>query len=136
MNKTLMLKNDISEIKKITDFLCKVCEENDICNKILCDATLAIEEIFANIVHYAYEDKNEHLVKISIKIGDDNLTLEIIDDGKPFNPLEAPSPDTHAPFEEREVGGLGIHLVRNITDELEYTRVKGKNVLKMKVRLQ
>jgi anti-sigma regulatory factor (Ser/Thr protein kinase) len=136
MNKKLILKNDISEIKNLTDFLCKVCEENDICNKILCDATLAIEEIFANIVHYGYEDKNEHFVEINIKIADDNLALEIIDDGKPFNPLEEPPPKTDTSFEEREVGGLGIHLVRNLMDELEYKQVKGKNVLTMKVRLQ
>lgn len=136
MNKKLILKNDISEIKKLSDFLRKVCEENDICNKIFCDATVAIEEIFANIVHYAYEDKNQHCVEINIKIADDNLAIEIIDDGRPFNPLEESPPKTDTPFEEREVGGLGIHLVRNLMDELVYKQVRGKNLLTMKVRLQ
>ncbi len=136
MNKTFILKNDLAEIKRLTDILCKLCEENNIGNKVLCDVSLALEEIFANIVHYAYEDNEKHLVKIHIKIRDNVFALEIKDDGKPFNPLEVPMTNTEAPFEERKIGGLGIHLVRNLIDELEYKQVKGKNVLSMKVRLQ
>jgi anti-sigma regulatory factor (Ser/Thr protein kinase) len=136
MNKTFILNNDLAEIQRLTDILCKLCEENNIRNKVLCDVTLALEEIFANIVHYAYEDNEEHLVKIHIKIRDNVLALEIKDDGKPFNPLEIPVTNTEAPLEERKIGGLGIHLVRNLIDELEYKQVKGKNVLTMKVRLQ
>jgi anti-sigma regulatory factor (Ser/Thr protein kinase) len=136
MNKTFILKNKLAEIKRLTDILCKLCEENNIRNKVLCDVTLALEEIFANIVHYAYEDNEEHLVKIHIKIRNNVLALEIKDDGKPFNPLEIPITDTEAPFEERKIGGLGIHLVRHLIDELEYKQVKGKNVITMKVRLQ
>jgi anti-sigma regulatory factor (Ser/Thr protein kinase) len=136
MNKTFILKNNLAEIKRLTDILCKLCEENNIRNKVLCDVTLALEEIFANIVHYAYEDNEEHLVKIHIKIRNNVLALEIKDDGKPFNPLEIPITDTEAPFEERKIGGLGIHLVRHLIDELEYKQVKGKNVITMKVRLQ
>ena len=136
MNKTFILKNDLIEIKRLTDILCKLCEENNICNKVLCDVTLALEEIFANIVNYAYEDNKEHLVKIHVKIQDNVLALEIKDDGKPFNPLEIPMTNTQAPFAERKIGGLGIHLVRNLIDELAYKQVKGKNVLTLKIRLQ
>ena len=136
MNKTFILKNDLIEIKRLTDILCKLCEENSICNKVLCDVTLALEEIFANIVNYAYEDNKEHLVKIHVKIQDNVLALEIKDDGKPFNPLEIPMTNTQAPFAERKIGGLGIHLVRNLIDELAYKHVKGKNVLTLKIRLQ
>jgi len=136
MNKTFILKNDLAEIKRLTDILCKLCEENNIGNKILCDVSLALEEIFANIVHYAYEDNKEHLIKIHMKIRDNVFSLEIRDDGKPFNPLEIPLTNTKAPFEERKIGGLGIHLVRNLIDELEYKQNKGDNILTMKVRLQ
>ena len=136
MNKTFILKNDLTEIQRLTDILCKLCEENNICNKVLCDVSLALEEIFANIVHYAYEDNEEHLVKIHIKIHDNLFSMKITDDGKPFNPLEIPATNTEVPFEERKIGGLGIHLVRNLIDELGYKQVKGKNVLTMKIRLQ
>ena len=136
MNKTFILKNDLAEIQRLTDILCKLCEENNIGNRVLCDVSLALEEIFANIVHYAYEDNEEHLVKIHINIRDSLLSLEIKDDGKPFNPLAIPVANTKAPFEERKIGGLGIHLVRNLIDELEYKQNKGNNVLTMKVRLQ
>jgi anti-sigma regulatory factor (Ser/Thr protein kinase) len=136
MDKTFILKNDLTEIKRLTDILCKLCEDNNICNKVLCDVALALEEIFANIVHYAYGDPEEHLVKIHIKIHDNLLSINITDDGKPFNPLEVPKTSTEAALEDREIGGLGIHLVRHLIDKLEYKQVKGKNVLTMKVRLQ
>ena len=136
MNKTFLLKNDLNELKRLTDILCKLCDENNIGNKVLCDVTLALEEIFANIVHYAYEDKEEHLVKIHIKIQDNLFSLNITDDGKPFNPLDVPKTNTDTPFEERKIGGLGIHLVRHLIDKLEYKQVKGKNVLTMQIRLQ
>ena len=135
MNKTFILKNDLNEIKKLTDLLCKLCEKNDTGNKVLCDVTLALEEIFANIVHYAYDDIDEHLVKIHIKIHNNLFSMKIMDDGKPFNPLEVPETNTDVPFEERKIGGLGIHLVRHVIDELDYKYDRGKNVLKMKIRL-
>lgn len=135
MNKTFILKNDLAEIKKLTEFLCKLCEENNICNKILCDVTLAIEEIFTNIVHHAYDDKREHHVEIRIKLSDEEFVLNIIDDGKPFNPLEVLPANIDKPFEERDVGGLGVHLVRSVMDELVYKRNQGKNVLAMRKRL-
>jgi serine/threonine-protein kinase RsbW len=136
MNKTFNLKNDLTEIKKLMDILCKLCEENDIGNKVLCNVTLALEEIFANIVHYAYDDIEEHLVKIHIKINDSLFSMKITDDGKPFNPLEVPETNTNLPFEERKIGGLGIHLVRHLIDEWDYKHTKGKNVLTLKIRLQ
>ena len=136
MNKTFILKNDLNEIKKLTDVLGKLCEENGIGNKVLCDVTLALEEIFANIVHYAYDDIEEHLVNIHINIHDNLFSMKITDDGKPFNPLEFPETNTDLPFEERKIGGLGIHLVRHVIDELDYQHVRGKNVLTMKIRLQ
>jgi serine/threonine-protein kinase RsbW len=58
------------------------------------------------------------------------------DDGKPFNPLDAPEPDTNQLLEERPIGGLGIHLVRKNVDELEYRRQKDKNILIMKLKLK
>ena len=136
MNKTFIFKNDLNEIKRLTDILYKLCEENNFGNKVLCDVTLALEEIFANIVHYAYEDNQEHLVKIHIKIHDNLLSMKITDDGKPFNPLDHPITNTDVPFEDRQIGGMGIHLVRHLIDKLEYKQVKGKNILTMKIHLQ
>lgn len=63
------------------------------------------------------------------------MTAEVEDDGRPFNPLEAPEPDLAAPVEERKVGGLGIHLIRNMMDHLEYRRLQGTNLLVMKKKV-
>jgi serine/threonine-protein kinase RsbW len=62
------------------------------------------------------------------------MKVEVEDDGRPFNPLEAPPPDIGKPLAEREVGGLGIHLVRKMMDELEYRRENDKNLLILKTK--
>ena len=136
MNKTLILKNDLCEIQSITDAVADFGVEKKISDKVICDCILALEEVFSNIVHYAYRDECEHQIEIQINLSAEELVLEIRDDGKPFNPLEIPEPDIAKPFEEREIGGLGIHLVRNSMDQLDYSFKQGKNILTMKKRFR
>ena len=64
------------------------------------------------------------------------MRVAVEDDGEPFNPLEAAEADTSKPLEERAIGGLGVHLVRKLTDALEYQRHEGRNLLVMKKRLR
>lgn len=97
------------------------------------DLQLATEELFENIAHYAYDgDTGE--VELRFSMEKDMATLVFIDSGKPFNPLENEDPKLGLPLEERQPGGLGIFLVRNCMDEMEYSRVDGKNILTIKKR--
>ena len=88
------------------------------------------------MISHGYEDGLEHEICVRISHEDENMKVEVEDDGRPFNPLEAPPPDTGKPLTERQVGGLGIYLMREMMDEVEYRRENDKNllVLKMKVR--
>ena len=90
-------------------------------------ANLAIEELVTNCIKYGYEDSAEHVIEIELKLNARELVLTVTDDGHPFNPLQVPEPDTNKPVEDLRVGGLGIHLLRKMSDRMEYARIDGKN---------
>jgi len=92
-------------------------------------ARLAIDEIVSNCVKYGYDDSLQHHIEIELGFENGLLEIVVIDDGHEFNPLEFPGPDTSLPVEERPIGGLGIHLLRNMADRLEYRRTGGRNRL-------
>lgn len=92
---------------------------------------LALEEIVINVMNYGHED-GLHEIDITLITEDNSLTIEIVDDGRPFDPLtEAPVPDVNAALEDRNIGGLGIHFVRKMMEDVRYRREEGKNHLTM-----
>ncbi len=91
---------------------------------------LVLEELGVNIVNHGHDDGARHEIEIEIASAADALTIEIADDGRPFDPLtEAPEPDLESALEDRPIGGLGVHLVRTMMDEARYRREEGKNRL-------
>ncbi len=91
---------------------------------------VVFDELLSNIVSYAYRDKREHTIDLRAELSADRLAVTITDDGRPFNPFTRVAPyDTTASLAEREPGGLGIHLVRNMMDEVSYRRRTDKNVV-------
>ena len=125
-------KNDLAELDRLSQELDRFGKGLDLSPKCLFEIHLAVEEHFTNVVSYGYTDKKEHLIKITFS--HDNKTVEICieDEGVPFNPLEAESPDIKCSLEERSVGGLGIHLTRHCVDGIIYQREGSKNILKLK----
>jgi anti-sigma regulatory factor (Ser/Thr protein kinase) len=97
--------------------------------------SLAIEELVTNCLKYAYDDSDSHTVDFVLGLRDGALTVEVIDDGRAFNPLEVPSPDLSVAMEDRPIGGLGIHLLRELADEVSYERRQGTNRLKLRKKL-
>ena len=96
---------------------------------------LVLEELGLNILSYGGEEGRAPEIEIVLTSEEDVLTIEVSDDGQPFNPLEdAVLPDTDAALGERSIGGLGVHLVRTMMDDLSYERTAGKNRLRMVAR--
>jgi anti-sigma regulatory factor (Ser/Thr protein kinase) len=91
-----------------------------------------MEETLTNIISYGYRDNREHQVKVRLSVQLAEVSVEIEDGGQPFNPLEAAEPDVTKPWEERKMGGLGIHLVRKLRDRLGYKRQGERNLLTIK----
>ena len=96
----------------------------------------AIEELVLNCIDYGYDDSDPHTISLVLFIDRETLTLTVIDDGRPFDPLAAPPPDLSLPVEARPVGGLGIYLLRQLSDQVAYERRNGANHLTITKRLR
>jgi sigma-B regulation protein RsbU (phosphoserine phosphatase) len=92
---------------------------------------LAVEEIFVNIALYAYTESAGEEMKIHFSAGPETVFLEFEDNGPPFDPLSRDDPDTTVSAKEREIGGLGIFIVKNVMDSVEYRRDGDRNFLRM-----
>lgn len=93
---------------------------------------LALEEMAGNIIRYGYDVPGERVIEIGIDFGASEVTLTLRDDGKPFNPLAA-DPPPQGGIEERDIGGVGVYLVRSMVRSMEYRREDGRNVLTLRI---
>ncbi len=128
---TLNIERSHDELGRITDAVDDLGHKEDWSNDLLFRVHLVLEELVLNIIDYGFDDgKDDHELVVVLMSEDDNLTIEITDDGIPFDPLhDAKVPDTDAPLEDRPIGGLGVHLVRTMMDEVSYRWEDGKNHL-------
>ena len=126
------LKNRLPEIARLTERLGRFAADNELTPSVLHDINLALEEAVTNIISYGYSDNREHEILIHIRIKPGEVIVELKDDARAFNPLTAPQTDVTKPLDQRTVGGLGIHLMRNLMDKIEYLRLEDGNLLIMK----
>lgn len=129
--KHISLKNQLAEIETLVCVIEEFGETNDLPTRAMFDMNLVLEEIITNTISYGYGDELEHYIIVDIYWENKVIKLTVSDDGKPFNPLELAEPDLLIPLEEREEGGLGIHFVKQIMDEVTYQWEDGRNVLTM-----
>ena len=137
MSSTLALKVEtrLEELPRIAAAVDELAERESWPPGMAVRVNLVIEEFGINVMNYGY-DEGVHTFDINLSYNDDLLTIEIIDGGKPFNPLEdAPEPDTESPIEDRPIGGLGLFLVRTMTDDLQYRWEDSKNHSTMVMRI-
>ena len=125
----ITIKNRLSDIALVQTALKQFADVRGISSHDVMKVNLIVDELISNIVSYAYQDDGEHDIEIELGLADNRLSLVITDDGVPFDPSAKDSPDTAAPLEARPLGGLGIHLVKKIADDLSYQRRAGKNVV-------
>jgi anti-sigma regulatory factor (Ser/Thr protein kinase) len=128
------LKNRLADLEKIHSALENLRLELGFSNKCKCETNLVLEELFTNIISYAYRDDGDHEVFLRIRIESGKMHIEIEDDGVPFDPLTAHPPCLDTNVEEREVGGLGVFFARKFADQIRYERVDGKNLVKITKR--
>ena len=135
MEKKLVIKNDISEISKLAIFIDELSEELDFTPELNFNLNLVLEEAVSNVILYAYSKEVQKEINLLANISDNNLIFVLTDSGKEFDPTKVPDADVTLSAEEREIGGLGIFLIRQIMDTVEYQRIDGKNVLTMRKQL-
>ena len=130
------LKSKLSELDVLCRNLEKFGQSLGLSKKCIFEANLALDELFTNIISYGFDDKNEHTIKILISLQKDELVFKIEDDGIPFNPTKVDTPDLECSIEECRIGGLGIHLAKNLMDEVCYQRCNDKNILTLKKNIR
>jgi len=124
------LVNRISEIDRLHQEIKSAEVRLGLPEEVGLACVLALEEIVINIINYGYDDEAEHLIEIRLEVlsaGEIRLTVQ--DDGRSFNPLLSHEPDTNSPLEERPVGGLGIHIVKKMMDNVRYEHRGDRNIL-------
>jgi len=129
LTETLVLKNDVHEVTRFSSFIKSVTEKLGIETPMARKLRLAVEEAVVNVISYAYPEGTEGDVTIKIMSDGHTLRFQIIDTGVPFDPTKKEKADTTLSIEERQIGGLGIFLVRELMDTINYERVDGKNIL-------
>jgi anti-sigma regulatory factor (Ser/Thr protein kinase) len=131
----LRVRSDLCELQRADEFVTEFGAAHQLAGCVVFDLNLCLEEVLTNVIRHGCTDGREHWIDLRLTLDGTMLTVEVEDDGCPFNPLERPEPDCTRPPEERPIGGLGIHLVRKLTDGLEYRCERGKNVLVLKKRV-
>ena len=134
--KHLTLPNDIETIPQLNAFIDGFCEEQGIGMDIAVRLNLAVEEAVVNVMNYAYPEGTVGYVDIDMDADEKAVTVILSDTGIPFDPTKKEKVDTTLSAEERPIGGLGIHLVREIMDTIDYAYTDHKNILTLKKTLK
>lgn len=135
MEKSIILANEISEIGRLADFIEDMGNEFSLAPDVRFNLNLVLEEAVANIINYAYPKDEHESIYLSARMHEDSIVLVLTDTGKEFDPTMAPGVDVTLSAEERQIGGLGIFLIRQIMNEVRYERIDGKNVLTLEKKL-
>ena len=130
----ITVANRLSELERVSGHVETFGGGHGVPAKTLFEIRLALDEVLTNVIEYGYVDTHDHDIEVRLAITDNVVAIEVEDDARPFNPLALPPPDVTQAVEERPIGGLGVHLVRQVMSGLAYRRERGKNILIMEKR--
>ena len=131
MRKELKLKNQMQELERVNLFVEEICEELGLDMELQMNLNLVIEEMVVNVISYAYPEGTEADIELVAETKGKELTFVLTDRGKEFDPTMRESTDMDVNPAERDLGGMGIFIVKNIMNEVSYQRLDGKNLLTM-----
>ena len=132
MKKELKLKNQIGELERVNQFIEDIANELGLGMELRMNLNLVMEEMVSNVIFYAYPKGSEAEIELIAESDGKQLSFVLSDNGKEFDPTlkEDANPDINPA--EREIGGMGIYIVKNIMNEVSYQRLEGRNLLTMK----
>jgi anti-sigma regulatory factor (Ser/Thr protein kinase) len=131
-SKKITIKNTLEEVQRAISSFEEFAATYEIPTALMLKVNIVLDELLSNIVKYSFPDGKEHVIDITLELfTTGKLTLCLTDEGVPFNPFNAPDPDLSMPLEQREIGGLGILIVKRLMDEYHYKRQANLNVTSM-----
>lgn len=125
----IRLQNEFSEIPRALDAIDSFFDGACADGAARFDVSMSLEELISNIIRHGYPEGTSGEIRLNMSRRGNAIHCELIDHGKPFDPLSLPTPDIKADIDDRPIGGLGIHLVRETMQEVRYQRIDGQNVL-------
>lgn len=135
-NHSFELKNKLSELKALNQHLTAFGRDIGLPEISISEINICLDELFTNTVLYGFKDDRKHKIKFTMQVDDNILMVSIEDDGVPFNPLEKKEVEFPEDIMSAKIGGLGIHITRELMDNISYERKRGKNKLTIKKIIQ
>jgi anti-sigma regulatory factor (Ser/Thr protein kinase) len=130
----LAIRNDVSELAILRAALDRIGAEFSIPSRPLLQLQVVLDEMVSNVIKYAWPEGGVHEARVRITVRVDDIEVEIVDDGRMFDPLRAPAPEELPAGQRPKPGGVGIHMVRHLVDECNYARIDGHNHLTLTKR--
>ena len=131
MRKEIRIKNRISELEHVAQFIEEIGEELGLSMELQMNLNLVMEEMVSNVIFYAYPQEADAEIELVAKSDGKELTFVLTDQGREFDPTAKEDADPNVNPAEREIGGMGIFIVKNIMNQVTYQRLDGKNLLTM-----
>lgn len=132
MRKEICIKNQVDELDHVARFIEEIGEELALDMELQMNLNLVLEEMVSNIIFYAYPEGTEASIELTAESDGKELTFVLSDQGQAFDPTMKEDTDMDVNPAERDLGGMGIFIVKNIMNEVTYQRLEGKNLLTMK----
>ena len=132
MRKEIRIKNHLSELVHVNQFVEEIGEELGLDMELQMNLNLVMEEMVSNVIFYAYPEGKTAEIELLAESDGKELTFVLSDKGKEFDPTAKADADPDVNPAERDIGGMGIYIVKNIMNEVSYQRLEGKNLLTMK----
>jgi serine/threonine-protein kinase RsbW len=132
----LPLTSERSEVPRLADAVEAFGKAHGLVEDDIHSVQLLLDEVVINVIKHGYKDEPGRPIDVTLHVEGKTLTLRVEDEARPFDPTTAPAPNLDLPIEERPIGGLGVHIVKSLTESMEYQRVGGRNVLTMTKALQ
>ena len=136
MKKEIKLKNQVGELERVAVFIEEICEELGLGMELQMNLNLVMEEMVSNVIFYAYPEGTDAEIGLMAEYDGKELTFVLSDRGREFDPTLKEDADIDVNPIDREIGGMGIWIVKNIMNQVTYQRLEGKNLLTMKKEIQ
>jgi anti-sigma regulatory factor (Ser/Thr protein kinase) len=121
-SKSFTIRNEIGELEVLRAGLNRFCADNAVAQNTVTQLQVVLDEIVSNVIKYAWPEGGAHELSVTLTAGAHSLQMEVVDDGRAFNPLTAPAPQLDVPGSERRPGGVGIHITKQLVDDIAYFR--------------
>lgn len=128
------LPNRLAAIAEAADEIAAFCETHGVPPSAIGHLNLALDEAMTNTINYGWPEGGEHEIALTLSVSGGTVLAEVADDGRAFDPLEVPPPDLDSDLESRPIGGLGVHFMKTLMDDVTYRREGGRNILTMRKR--